>query len=266
MTIKILADGLFFGGAPLQVGNVRDFDATTEAQYVATGKAQYDPVPAFPGPRKSPYPLAQKAVPVVLAPSGTWMSADGALTLGTALSYTPSGVVQICLAASGIGAAGLYYATFSSTTACQVYTDAAGTQKPITTAGAYTALTAEQTLASMTVPGGSMGPNGAIRAVAGFDVLNNANNKACRVRFGGAIISSAGSFSFTTQGGTLGVMARNRGVANQQSGTGTGFGTGTVSRLSVDTAVDQALTMTGQLAVATDWIILEGYTIEILPS
>ena len=265
MTIKILAEGLFFGGAPLQAGTIRDFDATTEAQYVATGKAQYDPVPAFPGPRKSPYILAQKAVPVVLAPSGTWTSTDGALTLGTALTYVPSGVVQICLAASGIVAAGLYWATFSSTTACQVYTDAAGTQKPVTTAGAYTASTAEQTLVSVTVPGGAMGPNGALKVLTSVTPVSNGNSKIVRTRFDGQLVPPS-AVTFSTNGGATLCMIRNRGVGSQVFSAAVGTASSTPSFGSVDTTVDRALTVTGQLSVPTDWIIYEGDTAEILPS
>lgn len=41
MTIKIIDAGLVYQGAPLQVDQTKDFDAITEAQYVATGKAVY---------------------------------------------------------------------------------------------------------------------------------------------------------------------------------------------------------------------------------
>lgn len=41
MTIKITGAGLKTQGAPLFVGETRDFDAATEAAYVATGKAVY---------------------------------------------------------------------------------------------------------------------------------------------------------------------------------------------------------------------------------
>ena len=35
---------------------------------------------------------------------------------------------------------------------------------------------------------------------------------------------------------------------------------------SINTAIDQPLTFTGQLAVATDYIVLEGFTVEVIPA
>ena len=152
-----------------------------------------------------PYPsavtLAQTAIPSILVPNGT-VATNGAITLGTALSaiyaaawiYLPAGAVVG-------GAAGLYYATFSSTTVGQVYTNyvnpastqlipaiSAGT--PVAAVGsnsAYTTVVATDTpLATIDVPGLLMGANGRIRVTRRESTINNANGKTSKFSFGGS--------------------------------------------------------------------------------
>lgn len=212
-----------------------------------------------------PYILAQSANPVILAPSGTWNDTTGGMTLGTALPYTPSGTVLVYLTNSGIATSGLYYATFSSTTACQVYSDVAATVKPATTAGAYTAPTSAVVLATVTIPGGAMGPNGSLRATAGWACPSNANNKTLRTQIAGGGLAPGTTVVTSSSGSSTGVILANRGAQSRQVARAVGTGALVPSYPSVDTSVSQPLTFTGQLAVATDYIILDGYTVEILP-
>lgn len=115
------------------------------ANYDKDGRSVSDPN-FVPG--KYSYVFAQApAAPIILLGAATNITATGAITGLTALPYTPSGVVQVyCYAQTGL-AAGLYYAIFSSTTACQLYLDAAGTITPTgITAGAFAGGTTLATL------------------------------------------------------------------------------------------------------------------------
>lgn len=217
-----------------------------------------------------PYALAQTAVPVVLPSSGS-SNASGQITHTTALPYQPSGVVYIYLpagvvtAGSAGTAAGLYPAIYSSQTVCQIQ----GTGI-VTANGAYTQTTGvDLTLATAMVPGGAMGANGALRTVPLFSTPSTATTKTMNLKFGGAGAWSNAAAT-TLSHSTLNVI-RNRGAQNSQvsfSATtvaGVGASGGATNTIAIDTSANQPLTFTGQLATATDYIILEGYTVEVLP-
>lgn len=137
------------------------------------------------------------------------------------------------------------------------------------TAQSVTGTTTETTLATITIPGGMMGANGKLRVSALFSMTNNANNKTPRIRLGGSETLAAPFASASAI--SLARTIANRGATNSQlsePGTSTGFGTAgsAVVTTAVDTSVDQSLTITGQLAVGTDTLTLEGYTVEVLPA
>ena len=214
-------------------------------------------------------------VPTVLLSSATNITATGAITGLTALPYVPSDVVFVyCFAQTGL-LEGLYYARFSSTTACQLYTDAAGTITPTgITAGAYVGGTTEAILASLTIPGGSMGANGMIRAQSSWGCSNSANTKTARTRLDGTLfgqISVTTSASFSMMNG---IKNRGNPAIQFQASSGSGGPANTLggapsssnnnAQTTIDTTVDTTLTFRGQLAVATDFMILEACTIEIL--
>ena len=223
----------------------------------------------------SPLILYQSGVPTVLLSSATDITATGAITGLTALPYVPSGVVFVyCFAQSGL-LEGLYYARFSSTTACQLYTDAAGTITPTgITAGAYVGGTTEAILTSLTIPGGSMGANGMIRAQSSWGCSNSANNKTARTRFAGVLFASVGQTTVASFSMMNGIKNRGNPAIQFQAGSGSGsvsttLGGGPASsnnnaQSTIDTSVDTTLTFRGQLAVATDFMVLETCTIEIL--
>ena len=223
----------------------------------------------------SPRILYQMGVPTVLLSSATNITATGAITGLTALPYVPSDVVFVyCFAQTGL-LEGLYYARFSSTTACQLYTDVDGTITPTgITAGAYVGGTTEAILTLLTIPGGSMGANGMIRAQSSWGCSNSANTKTARTRLDGTLFgqqsqTTAASFSMMN-----GIKNRGNPAIQFQASSGSGgpanaLGSNSSSssnnaQTTIDTAVDTTLTFRGQLAVATDFMILETCTIEIL--
>jgi hypothetical protein len=220
--------------------------------------------------QRSPIVLAQSAVPTILLSSATAITATGAITGLTALPYTPSGVVQVFVDLSGIGGVkGLYYARFSSTSACQLYTDAAGTITPTgLTAGAYAGLTGEQVLASILVPAGSMGPNGSLRVDAMFNCTNDANVKVVNVKANSTTVAST---TLTTYGGVRKFQrwanrgAQNAQIVQQYGPADAGYTAGQVAYTTIDTSQNVTLTLTANLANAADFISLESYLIEVIP-
>lgn len=210
--------------------------------------------------------LSQTAVPVILCPSGTWTNTTGTMTLGTALPYTPVGRVRVALFASGI-TAGLYYATFSSTTAMQVWTDAAATTKPTTVAGAYTPTTATDILLASTALGAdSMGLNGGLRIQTGVSTSNNANSKQSKIKLSGSQVATTQSYA-SGLGGAHSALVRNRGSKSAQSSHAIGsYGASSPTFATIDTTVALNVELYGQIAVATDYLILDAYTIELIPS
>ncbi len=222
---------------------------------------------------------AQTGVPVSVVPSGT-VAADGAITLGTALATTYAGGAWIRLPAGAVvgGLAGLYWCVFSSTTVGAVKTNFVDTSAPFTpyvptgaltaaigSAVAYTQTTgAPITVANVTIPARSMGEYGALRQQHRFSILNNANNKTLAGKFGASIVSPnslGASIAGLSNTGTV----RNRGVLNRQEAAN---GTDTTAPMypAVDTSADVAWTYTVQLATATDYVTLEGFLLELLPS
>jgi hypothetical protein len=227
--------------------------------------------------------LKQSAIPVILAPNGT-VAANGVVTLGTALPTTyASAWVYLPAGAISGGAAGLYYAVFSSTTVGQIYTTfvsgasaftpyiPASLTAAVGSGSAYTQTTATVSLLNITLSGGLMGANGSVRVrrlmQRNATGISNANHG---VFLGGVDMYS--NLSLTTANRMAGVVSTfaNRGVQNSQIAPyyapDTGFNTAVATGLSVNTAIDQPLSIQCSLITATDYIVLEGFTVEVLPA
>lgn len=247
------------------------FDTTLNALVVWNGTAWTNSVPCI---------LAQSAVPVIAVPSGT-VATNGTITLGTALASTyASAWIYLPAGAISGGSAGLYYATFSSTTVGVVYktyVNAATTAftpylpSSVTLAtgsnSAYTQVTAtDLTVTNVNISGGSVGANGCIRLT---------DHRSCNATAGNKIMKqwlSATNFSSNTVASNaqayLITDVMNRGVQNSQMASASvpsiAISTAPVM-MAVDTSQNQALTLTIQLASATDYAILEGFSVVVLP-
>lgn len=213
--------------------------------------------------------LAQSGAPLILPSSGS-SNATGQITLTTALPYQPSGTVQIYLPSGVVTAgsqgtgAGMYSVIFSSTTVCQL------TGTGIVTANAaYTQTTATSlALVNVSVPAGAMGGNGKLGITGLWNTVNNANAKTVSQTFAangpaGSIASSVNSRFF--------VEVQNRGSTGAQVISPTSFSTQFGANANpaiygtVDTTVAQPVSFSANIATATDYIILEGYTVELRP-
>jgi hypothetical protein len=129
--------------------------------------------------------------------------------------------------------------------------------------------TNEDVLATITVPGNSMGLNGSLRIWTLWTMTNSANNKTIRVRFSGANGAQYMVVTNTTTATYHAVtLLGNRGAANSQVGQMSNgliaSSSGAVVTSAVDTTVDTTIVITGQKASAGETITLERYLVELI--
>ena len=134
----------------------------------------------------------------------------------------------------------------------------------------------ETVMATISIPGGVIGPNGQLRIRTIWTATNNANNKTRRVRFGAAAAGTGGTLMMGIASASVVSMQHltqfgNRGVANSQVGAATGAGTGgftestsACATASIDTGSACEIAITGQLASAGDTLTLESYSVELI--
>lgn len=206
-------------------------------------------------------------------PSSGSSNATGQITFTTAMPYAPPAAVPafiylpagvVTAGSQGTGA-NFYQVTFSSTTVCQI------TGTGIVTANAaYTQATSIIPFATIAIPGNTLGSNGSLMTTMRWSFLNNANAKNTRLMFGGQAVSqntNSNTLTFYDQ-----QWLSNRGVTNHQVGGWNGFqavygpqGTAIYTYLTVDTTVSQNLVIDAALGVATDYVLLDGYSVLLVP-
>jgi len=129
---------------------------------------------------------------------------------------------------------------------------------------------AETALATITVPGGAMGPNGMLEVEYLGTHSNSANAKTYRIRFGGLSGNSYCVIAPTTTNTSHGIayIANRNSEASQvgnsqmtQGGWGS-IASGVVTN-TVNTANAQDIIITGQLANTGDTMVLERYSVKI---
>lgn len=135
----------------------------------------------------------------------------------------------------------------------------------------HTGAATEATLATVTIPANTMGPNGKIRIQSVWSNNNSGNAKTSRIYWNGT-----GGTRFLNAARTTDVhLADERSIANRnsassqlvndRSGTG-GFGTSTtaIATDTVNTTANVDVVFRGLLANSGDTITLESYSIEII--
>lgn len=131
-----------------------------------------------------------------------------------------------------------------------------------------TGTVAETALASYTLKGGTMGRNCSLRITTLWSTTNSANNKTLRVKLGGTAFMSP-TLTTAASANAVSILRNKNNVGSQVFFTpGSVMFTSSssaVSTASINTAADQLIEITGQLANTGETITLEGYTIEILP-
>lgn len=252
--------------------------ASVMAAYVAAGDAEWtsqdNPGNVAPVRRV----LGQQGIPCILAPNGT-IATNGTVTLGTALAlvYAQAWVYFPASAVVG-GSAGWYFVEFSSTTVGVVRTAYQATMvRPyipdsLTTAtgsnSAYTQTTGQDiTLGSVEIPANLLGANGAIDAHFFTSFFDSANDKITKLKFGGSAVTTL--TATTTDGMTVRKRIQNRGTSKQviQADFENGASSGTTaSQLAVDTTADVVVAVTGQIETATEYMVLESLSVELVPA
>jgi hypothetical protein len=241
-----------------------------------------------------PYVLAQSAVPVVLAPNATWNNSSGNFTLGTSIVTIYSGGVWMYFAGVGVNSSGggpissgLYWCVMISATVGQAYALPSLTTNtnpfvlnadntnfipyiplasqlsllPVT-AGSHVQTTGTNiTLTSMTMPGNSMGANGVLMFTLSYRTLSNANTKYAGYLVGSA--SNLNNYTTVTSFFANYIPFRNRGVQNSQVYQSIG---GSTQISSIDTSANQQIILVAKIETATDFMVQEGFTIELLQS
>lgn len=132
---------------------------------------------------------------------------------------------------------------------------------------------AETTLKSYTVPGGTLGPNGAIRIKATGRSGGNNGDKTYKLKFGGVqIVALTVAAGVGNKFWTLFAACHNLGAENSQNWSDFWIDENTIdwnrtgTGTAVNTANNQILEITGQVADALDECEIRDWTIEINPA
>lgn len=241
--------------------------------------------------RNSPVILGQSGIPLVMQSSCT-IAANGNLTGLTAFQFAayPQPCYMYFTGASAT-AAGLttntwYYASITSATTATIYNNTLNAANPTIPAsptafsglagGSYTqTVAAGVTAVSVPVPAKLLGLNGSLR----FHLLWNSYASAnAKYRYAGLGSNSnlLASGSMTSAGATVMqdiITARNRNSYGAQIGfnasSGTPFnanGNTNNTALTIDTSAATNALIALQVGTATEWMILDSWCIEALPS
>jgi len=130
-----------------------------------------------------------------------------------------------------------------------------------------TTTTLETELASITIKGGLMGAKGKLKIWPLVSMTNNANAKTVRVKMDGNVFyGNTRTNEAQLQFLSIVRNTNSQSVQKISSGitAGLGVSTGAVASLTVDTSADFTINITGQLAVGTDTLTLEGFFVEIV--
>ena len=135
-----------------------------------------------------------------------------------------------------------------------------------------TAVTTEETLATITVPANMMGANGQIEVITLWTMTNGADDKIPRIRLGGTAFFSYTATTIATLQSYCRIANRNN-ASSQVSMTNVstfsgGFGTSASAVVTGAVATGTAnrdITITGQKETAGDTLTLESYIVKLMP-
>jgi hypothetical protein len=225
--------------------------------------------------------VGKSNIPMIIPSNGN-IGNNGALTnlnlpgvYPSCYMYFPTGAI---FAAS---VAGWYYVSMVTINAGTIYNNTYTFGDPIipitptpfitTGPGDYVQVLTEITMKSVTIPGGLMGPDSFLSTETLYNYPNSAGAKFFNLKFGGTNCVS-NIFTTTVCCQTL-VRIKNMGSTQRQISFGvgasntanTGVGTASTNPImnTLDTSADQVISYTGKLAVATDFFILIGGSLEV---
>lgn len=199
---------------------------------------------------------------------------SGTLTLTTALHRIYSAGVWLWLpniATTPAITAGLYWVVMSSTTVGTIFSSGPGSAALTITGGlGYTQTTgSDLTLKTIPVFGGVLGANGQATCDITFLYPNSAGAKTVKGKFG-TVTYFQGAPTTTVVQRVLGGFKNSNSESSQEgiqflsSAGGTGTGTTLPPTGTDNTATDLNLLVTGQLATATDYVIVSRFLMRLI--
>lgn len=134
----------------------------------------------------------------------------------------------------------------------------------------HTGNTNKTTLATVAIPGGSMGTNGGLLIYSTWTMTNNANTKTARIELGATAFKAVSYSSMTTTHDVRRIRNRNSAasqVGSQAAASGTSVGQSTAALITgtENTASALNLVFSIQLGNGTDTATLESYEVWLLP-
>lgn len=226
--------------------------------------------------------IHRNGIPVIIPSSGTF-AANGAVSGLVAMptTYTHAYLYFPAAAISATSTAGFYYTVMSAADAGKVYNNklpasgvpsipASPTAFSCAGPGAYVQAITEITMQTLKLQGGILGPSGHFEVNPIFSVSATVNDKTLKVKLSSTEIHAAVPTTSETHYRPL-IVCANRGSQSAQIAFAktsfSGIAETTAAQVygTVDTSVDQNITITGQLsAAATEYIVLEYYDIEAM--
>ena len=219
-------------------------------------------------------PYVSSTVTITIAAPGVVTWTGHGLSAGDPIRFTTSGALP-----TGLAINTTYYVkqvlsantfTVSSSVGGAAITTSgtqSGTQTALLWYGVAVVAVANTavTLASVTVPGWSMGVGGGMEIDALFTVTNNATVKTLGMTFGGGTLLSAAAANNASA--CVQKTMCNRGgsqiISNSASAIGHGLSTGANVTLNVDATADQVFAITAQPATANNLMQLEAFKLHI---
>lgn len=124
----------------------------------------------------------------------------------------------------------------------------------------------ETTLATVTIPGGSMGPNGSLFVETLFGKTGT-TAASIRIKLNGTAVRAQSTGGDASANTAVRVWNRNSQSSQISFNTAAVYTTSgsTTNATAIDTSADVTLTITAQLGLAGDSITLEAYTARVEP-
>ena len=219
-------------------------------------------------------PYIDSTVTISIAAPGVITWAGHGLSVNDTIRFTTTGALP-----TGLAINTTYYVkqvlsanTFTvSTSAGGAAVTTSGTQSGTQTAlvwygvAVVAVANTEITLASVTVPGWSMGVGGGMEIDALFTVTNNATVKTLGMTYGGGVLLAAAAANNTSA--CVQKLMCNRGssqvVSNSATAVGHGLSTGANVFLNFDATQDQTFAITVKPATANNLMRLEAFKLHV---
>lgn len=224
-----------------------------------------------------PYILSQSATGWILpavsasstvAQSGTTVTVTNGASVAHNIPATTYDGYSVYFPGSASITAGWYSGFARTGAATYTFTRATATVSSESVNGGA-AYTTETTVATVALPAGALGTNGTLRIHTTWGMNNNANSKSVNVKLDGSTVMG---FGFTSVASFSDLRyVRNRGDAAKQivhptNQGSVSSGTNAVAYLTVNTALEKNIAFTMNPATAADYVVLEGYNVEVMPS